>query len=112
MSDVLDYQVGGDHYDMPIQPADFILKNGLGWAEGNAIKYLCRYKRKGTPVEDLKKAKHYIEMLIEQNSPTQAAESNSPYAQINQSGLTGQNDFMSEADKAYEEAKKSRQGEQ
>jgi len=69
MSDVLDYQVGGDHYDMPIQPADFILKNGLGWAEGNAIKYLCRYKRKGSPVQDLKKAKHYIEMLIEQLEP-------------------------------------------
>lgn len=58
-------QVGGDHYQLPIEPIDFILANGLGYVEGNVIKYLCRYQHKGNPVQDLEKAKHYLEMLIE-----------------------------------------------
>tara|TARA_R110002126_G_scaffold162366_5_gene310289 strand:+ start:175 stop:408 length:234 start_codon:yes stop_codon:yes gene_type:complete len=58
-------QVGGRHYkDMEIQPIDFIIKNNIGWCESNAIKYLCRWKYKNG-VEDLRKAKHYIELLIE-----------------------------------------------
>lgn len=58
-------QIGGNHYKIfPIQPVEFIHKNNIGFMEGNAIKYLCRYKSKGG-IEDLKKAKHYIEMLIE-----------------------------------------------
>ncbi len=58
-------QVGGSHYkDMPIQPATFILRNGIGFHEGSAIKYLCRWRKKGG-VEDLKKARHFIDMLIE-----------------------------------------------
>lgn len=57
-------QVGGGHYkSMAIQPVEFILANQLGFCEGNAIKYLCRYKQKNG-VQDLKKAKHYVEMLI------------------------------------------------
>ena len=40
-------QVGGNHYkNMKIQPAEFINKNGLQFAEGNAIKYICRHKYK------------------------------------------------------------------
>lgn len=59
-------QVGGDHYSkMKIQPIDFITANGLGYMEGNIIKYVCRYKSKNG-VEDLKKAQHYLQMLIEQ----------------------------------------------
>lgn len=59
-------QVGGDHYkSMTIQPVEFILANGLGFCEGNAIKYLCRYRQKGG-VQDLEKAKHYVDLLIEQ----------------------------------------------
>lgn len=58
-------QVGGSHYkDMAIQPFEFIEANNLGFAVGNIVKYLCRYKRKGG-IEDLKKARHYIDMLIE-----------------------------------------------
>lgn len=58
-------QVGGDHYkDMPIQPVEFIHANGIGFCEGSAIKYLCRWKYKGG-IQDLEKAKHFIEMLIE-----------------------------------------------
>ena len=60
-----DKQVGGAHYkDMKVQPAQFINDNKLLFAEGNAIKYICRHKHKGE-VQDLEKAKHYIDMIIE-----------------------------------------------
>lgn len=60
-----DTQVGGDHYAKnKIQPIDFILANELGWCEANAVKYLTRWKNKNG-LEDLRKAKHYIELLIE-----------------------------------------------
>jgi hypothetical protein len=58
-------QVGGDHYQMAIQPIDYITKNQLGYIEGNIIKYVSRYKNKNG-IEDLKKAQHYLEMLIEE----------------------------------------------
>lgn len=59
-------QVGGNHYkDMKIQPIEFTLQNNLGFCEGNIIKYVSRYKNKNG-VEDLKKARHYIDLLIEQ----------------------------------------------
>ena len=60
-------QVGGSHYkDMVIQPADFINKNKLLFAEGNAIKYICRHKVKGK-LQDIEKAIHYLEMIIERD---------------------------------------------
>ncbi len=59
-------QVGGTHYkEMPIQPGEFIRKNGIGWYEGNAIKYICRYKQKNGK-EDLYKAIHYIRLALEE----------------------------------------------
>lgn len=62
--DPLSEQVGGGHYKgMKIQPVEFILANELGFCEGNAIKYICRYKQKGG-VEDLKKVIHYAQLLI------------------------------------------------
>lgn len=61
----LDEQIGGDHYkDCPIQPVDYIHANGLGFCEGCVIKYVTRYKQKNG-IEDLKKARHYIDLLIE-----------------------------------------------
>ena len=64
-SRALDRQVGGKHYkDFEIQPVEFIQKNGLNFCEGNAVKYICRHKAKNG-LEDLKKAKHYIDLLIE-----------------------------------------------
>lgn len=58
-------QVGGDHYkSMAIQPIDFIESNGLSYSVGNVIKYVCRYKSKNG-VADLRKARHYLDMLIE-----------------------------------------------
>ena len=57
-------QIGGTHYrDMKIQPSEFINENKLLFAEGNAIKYICRHASKGE-VKDLEKAKHYIDMII------------------------------------------------
>lgn len=64
MTTANDTQVGGAHYQLPIQPWDFIVSNGLGFLEGNAIKYLTRWRQKGG-VDDLRKAKHYVEKLIE-----------------------------------------------
>ena len=61
----LDTQVAGSHYKtLKIQPVEFIYANGIGYAEGNVIKYLTRWKDKGG-IADLEKAKHYIELLIE-----------------------------------------------
>jgi hypothetical protein len=58
-------QVGGNHYlKYKIQPVEFIIKNNIGFVEGNIIKYILRFKEKGG-AEDLKKAKHYIDLLIE-----------------------------------------------
>lgn len=54
----------GHYTQFRIQPACFIAANNLGYFEGNVIKYVCRYNLKNG-VEDLKKAQHYLEMLIE-----------------------------------------------
>ena len=62
-----DKQVGGNHYkDMAIQPSEFVNKNKMLFAEGNAIKYICRHNKKGGK-QDLEKAKHYIDMIIERD---------------------------------------------
>lgn len=62
-------QVAGNHYrEFAIQPSEFIHRNGIGFLEGNVIKYLCRYKKKNGK-QDLEKAKHYIELLIEWEYP-------------------------------------------
>lgn len=45
---------------------DYIVSQGLGYLEGNIIKYVTRYKQKNG-LEDLKKAKAYIERLIKEN---------------------------------------------
>jgi hypothetical protein len=58
------------HYDLPIPPIDFIEANGIGFIEGNIIKYVCRYKRKDG-LKDLEKARHYLDMLIEKERAKQ-----------------------------------------
>ena len=71
---VYEKQIGGSHYlKMKIQPSEFANKNNLPFAEGNAIKYICRHKYKGGK-EDLKKAKHYIEMIEERDYQTEKQE--------------------------------------
>lgn len=58
-------QIGGSHYaKYKIQPTEFIHANNVPFIEGNIIKYVLRHKDKNK-IEDLKKAKHYIDLLIE-----------------------------------------------
>ena len=60
-------QVGGSHYkSMVIQPSEFINRNNIPFAEGNAIKYIIRHRDKGKK-QDLLKAIHFIEMIIERD---------------------------------------------
>lgn len=58
-------QVGGEHYKrLEPQPWDVIVLWGLGFLDGNVVKYVARFRSKGG-VEDLKKARHYLDKLIE-----------------------------------------------
>lgn len=58
-------QVGGDHYKkLKIQPIEYALANDLGICEHAVVKYVSRWKDKNG-IEDLRKAIHYIEMLIQ-----------------------------------------------
>ena len=69
-----DRQVAGDHYrTLPIQPAEFIHRKGIGYLAGNVIKYVCRHGAKGGR-QDLEKARHYIDLLIEAEYPEQRPE--------------------------------------
>lgn len=64
----LDVQTGGSHYkDLKIQPVEYIHANGLGFCEGSVIKYITRWRAKNG-IEDLKKARHFIDLLIELES--------------------------------------------
>ena len=90
MSDVYKKQVGGSHYQsMVIQPSEFINKNNLPFAEGNAIKYLCRHKQKGQR-KDLEKAIHYCQMAIDRD-------------------YSEKKDFLEEAEKEKKELEESYQ---
>lgn len=60
-----DHQVGGSHYvSKTIQPWDYIAANNLDYFSGNVVKYVSRWRDKNG-LEDLLKAKHYLEKLIE-----------------------------------------------
>ncbi len=66
---VYDKQIGGKHYqNFSIQPSKFVIENKLLFPEGCAIKYICRHQNKGGK-EDLLKAIHFIEMIIERDYP-------------------------------------------
>lgn len=61
----LDTQVGGAHYkSMAIQPMEYSMANGLDACQHTIVKYVSRFRQKGG-VEDLRKARHVIDMLIE-----------------------------------------------
>ena len=63
---VLDVQIGGDHYkNAAIQPIQFIVANNIPYREANVIKYVFRHASKNGK-QDLLKARHYINMLIEE----------------------------------------------
>ena len=60
-----DIQIGGDHYkSLTYETWDVVTAWGLGFLDGNAVKYLSRWQSKGG-IDDLRKARHYIDKLIE-----------------------------------------------
>ena len=70
MSEANKTQVAGSHYKQKsIQPWDYIAANELGYFEGNIVKYVSRWRDKGG-VDDLRKAQHYLQKLIEMQVPT------------------------------------------
>lgn len=52
------------YYGTGIDVIEFCLRNNLTFMQGNVIKYVTRYKDKNG-IEDLEKAKEYIDRLIE-----------------------------------------------
>ena len=57
-------QTGGSHYQLPIQPVDYIVKNNLGYREGSVVKYVTRHKSKNGR-EDILKAIDFLNMILE-----------------------------------------------
>lgn len=77
----LNDQIGGSHYkDMAIQPMEYSMLNKLDACQHTAIKYVTRFREKGG-IQDLRKAIHVIEMLIEFEE--QAAHEAAMHAEIN-----------------------------
>ena len=54
-----------NHYNLEIQPVDYIMKNELGFCEGNVVKYISRWRQKNGR-DDLLKARHYIDILLDE----------------------------------------------
>jgi len=68
-SKVYSKQIGGNHYrKFKIQPSKFVIENKLLYPEGCVIKYIIRHRSKNGK-EDLLKAKHFIDMIIERDYP-------------------------------------------
>ena len=66
-SKVYSKQIGGNHYrKFKIQPSKFVIENRLLYPEGCVIKYIIRHRDKGKK-QDLLKAIHFIEMIIERD---------------------------------------------
>ena len=64
---VYDKQIGGNHYTKyKMQPSKFVTENKLLYPEGCVLKYIVRHQDKGGK-EDLLKAKHMIDMIIERD---------------------------------------------
>lgn len=58
-------QIGGKHYkDFTMQPWDVVLDWELGYLDGTALKYIARWREKNG-IQDLEKAIHFLEKLIE-----------------------------------------------
>ena len=68
-SKVYNKQIGGSHYKkFKIQPSQFVIENELLYPEGCVIKYIIRHRSKNGK-EDLLKAKHFIDMIIQRDYP-------------------------------------------
>ena len=67
-------QIGGNHYrKYRVQPSQFVTENKLLYPEGCVIKYVIRHQDKGGK-QDLEKAKHMIDMIIERDYETEKDE--------------------------------------
>ena len=65
MTNPKETQVGGDHYKkLAIQPMEYSMRNGLDPMQHTAIKYVTRFRDKDG-LKDLEKARHCLDMLIE-----------------------------------------------
>lgn len=49
-----------------IECLDFIVDQQLPYLAGQVVKYVVRYRHKGTPIDDLKKARFYLDRLIQE----------------------------------------------
>lgn len=75
-------QVGGSHYlNLKIQPAAYAHANGLGLLEGNVVKYVSRHRQKGGR-EDIRKAIHCLEMLLELEYPDEGRGEKALYTEV------------------------------
>lgn len=69
MANPLETQIGGVHYiGLPIQPIEYSMRNHLDACQHSIIKYVTRFRDKGG-IEDLRKARHFIDLLIEFEYP-------------------------------------------
>lgn len=66
MSSPNNRQVGGDHYSSSYQHWDFVEDVGLGYLEAQATRYVARWRKKNG-LEDLQKADHYLEKLLQRD---------------------------------------------
>jgi hypothetical protein len=72
ITSALKVQEGGSHYkDLAIQPVEYNHKNRIGFIEGCVIKYVTRWRDKGG-LQDLRKARHFLDLLLELETPGQA----------------------------------------
>ena len=97
-----DKQIGGSHYqNFKIQPSKFVIENELLYPEGCVIKYILRHRLKGKR-QDLEKAIHFIEMIIERDYGEEAQKS-----QVFESKVEKPKDFLEEAEKEKKELEES-----
>ena len=59
-------EIAGDHYQVPIQPIEYIHRNSLSFDEGNVVKYITRHKRKNG-YDDVLKAIHYCLFIMQRD---------------------------------------------
>lgn len=60
-----DRQVAGNHYASSLQHWDVVEEHGIGYLEGCGSKYVSRWRKKGTPLQDLEKSLHFTDKTIE-----------------------------------------------
>jgi iron-sulfur cluster repair protein YtfE (RIC family) len=63
-----DIQMKPEYYNMPIPPIEYILKNDIDYCSGSIITLVSAWKKRGTPIEDLKKIIQFATFLIEDQS--------------------------------------------